>query len=187
MILFLTTADTDLLTLAAARRLLPDGFPTVRARNALGLQDAETLRRFIEEEVGGAKVVVARILGGLGYFREGFELLGRRCREQGITLLAFPGDRDLDPQLTALSTVPLLMLTTVSRYLMQGGVSNFAQGLRYLADALLSTTFGSAPPVAVPEYGLFQPATVQERPVEGERRLRVGILFYRSHWMSGNV
>jgi len=187
MILFLTTADTDLLTLAAARRLLPPGFPAVRACNALELRDTETLRRFVRTRMRGATVVVARILGGLGYFREGFELLEQCCREQGTALLAFPGDRDLDPQLTALSTVPVSVLTTVSRYLMQGGVTNFAQGLRYLADTLLGTAMGSAPPEPVPEYGVLHPATTQEPSTAEIVRPKVGILFYRSHWMSGNV
>ena len=187
MILFLTTADTDLLTLASARRQLPEGFPAVRAKNALELQEGDALRRFVEEEVGAAQVVVVRILGGLGYFREGFELIGRRCREQHIALLAFPGDRDLDPQLTALSTVPLSVLTAFSRYVMQGGVSNFTQGLRYLADVLLGTGFGSASPEAVPEYGLFPGSIAPGRLSVEKPRPRVGILFYRSHWMSGNV
>src|SRR5258708_33740802 len=107
MILFLTTADTDLLTLASARRQLPEGFPAVRAKHALELQDGDALRRFVEEEGGTAQVGVVRILGGLGYFREGFELIGGRCREPQIALLAFPGDRELDPQLTPMSTGPL--------------------------------------------------------------------------------
>jgi hypothetical protein len=37
MILFLSTADTDLLTLSHALGELPDGFPTVRAANPAAL------------------------------------------------------------------------------------------------------------------------------------------------------
>src|SRR3712207_7695863 len=43
-LLFLTTADTEILAAARATRLLPEGFPEVRCANPTGLEDRKSTR-----------------------------------------------------------------------------------------------------------------------------------------------
>ena len=48
--------------------------------------------------------MIVRCLGGLDYWRYGFERLVSAAREKGILFVALPGDDRPDPRLTALST-----------------------------------------------------------------------------------
>ncbi|WP_447974029.1 cobaltochelatase subunit CobN [Nitrospira sp. Kam-Ns4a] len=182
-ILILTTADTDILALDRAVRLLPEGFPKVRARNLAELQQGGGVGRTLDGLLGPARIVVARVLGGRAYFHDELDLLAQRCRGEGRMLLALPGDRELDPDLTRLSTVPLAVLARAAAYLAHGGVDNLAHCLRFLADALLGTRYGAAPPAAVPDCGRYaSPGPPVAAPVA-----RIGLLFYRAHWMAGNL
>jgi len=182
-ILFLTTADTDILTLANAVKSLPTGFPAVRASNFLRLRQGHDREAVLGEELGEAQVVVVRVLGGLAYFRDELEGLSRRCRQDGRIFLAMPGDQITDPDLVRLSTVPLAILVRASSYLLRGGLVNMAQCLRFLADEYLGTSYGAAPPEPVPERGLYE---FRGMPIVAPLG-RIGILFYRAHWMAGNV
>ena len=182
-ILFLTTADTDILTLTHAIKHLPSGFPPVRARNLLNLRSADTGETQFDAVISEAKVVVVRVLGGVAYFREELESLSQRCHRGGKVLLALPGDRELDPDLTRLSTVSLSVLTKLASYVSRGGVDNLTSGLCFLANECLGTQFDVQPPKAVPEHGRYQPGEM----FAGVSPGKIGILFYRAHWMSGNL
>ena len=98
-ILFLTTADTEILATARATELLPEGFPEVRCANPTTL---ENTRAFFEETLPGAGAVMVRLLGGRRAWPEGFEELRRRCGEIDVPLLAFGGEAEPDAELTAL-------------------------------------------------------------------------------------
>ncbi|MEX0658049.1 MAG: cobaltochelatase subunit CobN, partial [Egibacteraceae bacterium] len=170
MIVFLTTADTEVLAAARARELLPEGFGPVHAANPLGTA----------VNLAGARAVLVRLLGGRRAW-DGFDPLAARCRAEGIPLLAFSGEATADAELTAASTVPAGVLADAFEYLVQGGVANTAQLFRFVADTVLREGFGFDPPETLPDHG-----------VHGERELRadrptVGIVFYRTHWMSGNT
>src|SRR5215470_7877967 len=106
MILFLTHADTDLLTLSAVVPTLPSDFPRVRGTSLHELEAPEALERFLREELGQAKILLLRLLGGKRSFEAGFDRLAQRCREHGIIFLPIPGDRELDPELLAYANVP---------------------------------------------------------------------------------
>src|SRR5688500_15636631 len=62
MIFYLTTADTELLTLSHAVRGLPEGLSAVRAANPVGLS-AEALERLYGELERSADLVIVRLLG----------------------------------------------------------------------------------------------------------------------------
>ena len=102
-LLFLTTADTEILAVARATELLPEGFPEVRAANPTKLEDP---RAFFEEALPEARVVLIRLLGGRRAWPEGLAELRCQCEELGIPLLAFGGEAEPDAELTALSTAP---------------------------------------------------------------------------------
>ena len=54
-LLFLTTADTEILAAAKAAERLPDGFPSVRCANPVSLDDPAA---FFAEELPGARAVL---------------------------------------------------------------------------------------------------------------------------------
>src|SRR3712207_9498201 len=83
-LLFLTTADTEILATAKATELLPRDFPEVRCANPAALEDPAP---FLEATLPGARAVMVRLLGGRRAWPEGFDELRRRCGELGVPLL----------------------------------------------------------------------------------------------------
>src|SRR5262249_6567639 len=116
------------------------------------------------------------------------------ARAHAIALVCLPGDAQPDPDLAALCTAPLPVADTAWRYCTEGGVANAAQLLRYLSDTLLGTTFGHQPPQPLPELGIYHPGHPGVLDLEGWRQRRyrpdrptAGVVFYRSHWVTGNL
>src|ERR671916_931639 len=87
-LLFVTTADAEILAAAKATGLLPEGFPEVLCANPATLVDPGS---FFDDALPGARAVLVRLLGGRRAWPEGFEELRRRCEEGGVPLLAFGG------------------------------------------------------------------------------------------------
>jgi cobaltochelatase CobN len=194
LFLLLTTADTEIQALAAALGRLPADFCPVRARNANELHSAEVLERFIAEELPSARALVVRVLGGRAYFADGFERLSRECKARGIAFIALPGEQGLDPELTALCHAPLSVVTQVLEYFTQGGVLNLINLLKCLSDHVLLTGLGYDPPTPLPRDGLYHPDAPDGLSMDDwQARFpdsggpRVGILFYRAHWMAQNL
>jgi cobaltochelatase CobN len=191
-ILLLTHADTDLLALRAALAGLPQGFPPVRALSLGQVATEEHLAAALACPGAAPRVVVARLLGGVASV-PGFRGLAETARARGQHLIVVSGTGSPDPELTAASTVSPAVVHEATAYLQAGGPVNLAQLLRFLADHLLLTGFGHTPPAEQPPHGVYHPdlprgATLADwlsRRDPG--RPTVGLLFYRSHWMSGNL
>src|SRR5436305_11078581 len=132
-LLFLTTADTEILAAAKATELLPDDFPEVHCANPTQIKDP---RAFFEETLPQARVVMVRLLGGRRAWSEGLEELKCRCEEVGVPLLAFGGEAEPDAELTALSTAPSGVVAVALEYLRHGGVRNTGDLLRSVAGTL---------------------------------------------------
>ena len=83
-----------------------------------------------------ARLVVARVLGGRGYWPYGVERLAALARASASypELALLPGDDQPDAELAALSTVPAAALHRLWRYLAEGGAANAEQFLRYAAS-----------------------------------------------------
>ncbi|HKZ27533.1 MAG TPA: cobaltochelatase subunit CobN, partial [Rubrobacteraceae bacterium] len=189
-LLFLTTADTEILAAARATELLPEGFPEVRAANPTKLEDP---RAFFEVALPETQVVFIRLLGGRRAWPEGLAELRRRCEELGIPLLAFGGEAEPDAELTALSTAPSGAIAEAFEYLRHGGVRNTENLFRFVADTLLVEGYGFEAPLPLPELGVYHPGLPEGSPIEDlltlhdPERPTVGVIFYRTHWMSGNT
>jgi cobaltochelatase CobN len=176
VILFLTSADTEILAAHRARATLPGEFPAVRAANPTADPAAAALT--------GVRVVLVRLLGGRRAWPDGFDRLAADCRAAGVPLLAFGGEAEPDAELAAASTAPAGVVAGAFEYLRHGGVANMANLFRFVADTLLYTGFGFEPPAALPDAGLYRPELLdRHRP----GRPTVGVVFYRTHWMSGNT
>ena len=194
-ILFITTADTDILTADRALAALPAGFPRVDAVNPSSLPrdegqpDAELMAL-----ASNAGVVVLRLLGGKRSMPDTFDGLVRHCRGQGIPLIACPGHQEWDEDLVTACTVPAVEVDAVFSYLMQGGVQNFQNLFLFLSDTYFGTNHGHEAPAPLPWEGIYHPNTADGMDVDAfiaERfqpeRPSIGILFYRAHWMSSNL
>jgi cobaltochelatase CobN len=189
MIVLVTTADTEILALSRVARDLPPGFPPLKAINPVRLPPDLTP----ETLAIGASMVLVRLLGGRRAWEHGFNALALYCRRMGIPFLAWSGEQHVDAELTAASTAPAALVGEAFAYLQHGGVENLKQLLLFLSDTLLMTGYGFEPPVPLPEYGLYHPACAEQVSLEhymnqrwDVRRPSVGVLFYRTHWMSGN-
>ncbi|HEX3563776.1 MAG TPA: cobaltochelatase subunit CobN [Acidimicrobiales bacterium] len=175
MILVLTNADTEILSLRVVAEMLPPGFPPLRAANPAHLDRAPQL--------DGVAAVIVRLLGGRQSWEAQFDQLRSDCLGRGVPLLAFSGEAVPDAELAALSTVPSATVTEAFRYLTQGGVENLANMLRFVADTVLMEGFGFDAPVEIPAFGVLPTAGAQHRP----DRPTVAVFFYRAHVVSGNT
>ena len=206
-ILFITTADTDILTADRALAALPFGFPRVDAVNPSNrphpnpLPEGEGSDGEITALAANAGVVVLRLLGGKRAMPDTFDALVRHCRSEGIPLIACPGHQEWDEDLVTACTVPAVEVETVFSYLMQGGVQNFQNLFLFLSDTYFGTGHGHEAPAPLPWEGIYHPDVAVLRQAQDGRmdvesyiaqrfqagRPSIGILFYRAHWMSGNL
>src|SRR5215212_4777468 len=131
-LLFLTTADTEILAAARASERLPEGFPKLLCANPVVLEDPAA---FFARELPEAGVVLVRLLGGRRAWPEGLEELRSRCAQLTVPLLAFGGEAEPDAELAALSTVPSGTVLEAFEYLRHGGVRNTENLLRCVAAA----------------------------------------------------
>ena len=189
-LLFVTTADTEILAAARASEHMPEDFPKLSCANPAALDDPAA---FLERELPGARAVLVRLLGGRRAWPEGLEELRRQCARLRVPLLAFGGEAEPDAELVALSTVPSGTVLEAFEYLRHGGVRNTENLLRFVADTVLMEGYGFEPASALPEVGAYHPRLEEGSSVEellarlDPARPTVGVIFYRAHWMSGNT
>ena len=97
----LSAADTELACLAAARARLPEqDFPSLRLASLLHLGHNMSVDLYVENTLDRAGLVVARLLGGRGYWPYGVEQVSAVCRQRNIPVAFLPGDDQPDPELT---------------------------------------------------------------------------------------
>ncbi len=172
MIVFLTTAATEVLALRTAAEGLPEGFAAVRA----GSPYTASL------DLDGVRCVLVRLLGGRRAWEEGFDQLRAECVRREIPFIAFAGEALPDAELTRLSTVPASLITEAFAYLVQGGPENLANLMRFVADTVLLEGFGFEAPAAVPDVSIWRAPAVRDA-----AKPLVGIVFYRAHLVAGNT
>lgn len=198
MILYLTTTDTDLLSIQTSLAYLPDGFAPLRAANLTDWLDNEAAARaFLDEHLEQASLVIMRILGGKKAHPYAFERIEAHCYESGVPLLAWPGDHEHYAELDEATNVPLALSKQAMTYAVYGGIDNFTHMLRFVSDTWLGTRYSYEKPAAMPWSGIYSPERLQPLQRDEwsaryaaqleEGRPVVGVLFYRAHWMSRNV
>src|SRR6266478_3896263 len=85
-IVVLSAADSEIACLAAAQRGLaatPD-WPSLRLANLMRLGHNYSVDLYVNQVACHAKLIVARILGGRGYWPYGIDRLAALARERGI-------------------------------------------------------------------------------------------------------
>ena len=235
-IVFLSAADTDLQTLAASMSQLPVDFPALRAVNLLQLQQQLTIDTYAEDVLAFAQIIILRLLGGRSYWSYGLEVVRETVQQTGAALIVLPGDDRPDLDLVSHSTVSLTAVNQLWQYFSEGGIENFVNALKFVADVGLGQSYCPRLPKPVPRvgvygwrFGRFDPEKEQLDPfqldppqppfIRGENyelsknfepcqdqldppqpgvrggenhesqktKGKVGILFYRAHYLAGNT
>ncbi|MBF2064509.1 MAG: cobaltochelatase subunit CobN [Calothrix sp. C42_A2020_038] len=186
-VVFLTAADTDIHSIAAAYAKLPN-FPALRVANLLQLQAQISIDAYAEKVLEFASVIVLRLLGGRSYWTYGFEVVQELVQRNHIDLIVMPGDDALDPYLISHSTLGEAKVNKIWRYFNEGGIDNIVNALKYISDCCLSTAFNPPPVQVVPRIGIYHPChSTSSQPQQLGERFKVGILFYRAHYLVGNT
>ncbi|WP_207531676.1 cobaltochelatase subunit CobN [Desertivirga arenae] len=191
-IVFLTHADTDLLTLHRAIQVLPDDFPKTLGMNLQAVKTEAHMAQLLERELAAAQIIILRILGRPSSI-PGFNELVKRANERNQQLIVVSGTGELNPEYAAISTVSPAILQDTLLYLQASGHINLANLLHFLSDHLLLTGFGYDAPVELPDHGIYHPALPENASREDWEKIcdpdlpTAGITFYRAHFLSGNT
>ncbi len=199
-IILLTAADTDIQTLAASVSHLPTDFPCLRVVNLLQLQQPLSIDSYADIVLSQAKVIILRLLGGRSYWTYGLEVVKEIAEETGASLLILPGDDRPDLDLMSHSTVALTSVHQLWSYFTEGGKENWLNALKFVSDLCLGTSYGSSAPEVVPRMGIYTWQDTQEgenlsaiavtpsqAKIANYQNYKVGILFYRAHYLAGNT
>ncbi|MBE9168499.1 cobaltochelatase subunit CobN [Pleurocapsales cyanobacterium LEGE 06147] len=190
-IVFITAADTDIQTLAASTSSLPSNFPEIRVVNLLHLQQQISIDTYVETVLSKVQIVILRLLGGRSYWAYGLEVIRETAELTDAALFVIPGDDRPDPDLVSYSNVSLTAVARLWRYLIEGGIENYVNALQFVADVCLGTNYAPPQPQPVPRLGLY-PWSKQVKEWRNKKKytstiLKVGLLFYRSHYLAGNT
>ena len=182
----ITAADTDIQTLAAVVPKLPSQFPELRVANLLQLQQQISIDAYGEQVLESAQIIVLRLIGGSSYWAYGLEVVQEIVQRNGTTLIVMPGDDGFDPDLISKSTVSQEIVQKIWQYFQEGGIENFLNALQFITDTVLSTAFNPPAPQSVPRVGLYE-RSQEKKEEERKNQPKVGILFYRAHYLAGNT
>ncbi|MEM5491551.1 cobaltochelatase subunit CobN [Hoeflea sp. AS16] len=188
-ILFLSAADTELASIAAARQTT--GRLTWRLASLSDLKHPMSVDTFVAKMAPKAKLVIVRALGGASYFAYALESLHAASFANGFQIAALPGDDRPDPGLEPLSTLDPASRDQLWTYLIEGGAEN-ARGLIQYAEALIEGGELPAPAAPLLKAGLWHPhvsnpalADVSKDWIEGAPV--VAVCFYRALVQSGQT
>ena len=190
-IVVLSAADSELACLSRAYARLPEPKPSLRLANLLQLSHHLSVDAYVEAIVANAKLVVVRLLGGVRYWPYGIEQVSAECRKRGIALACLPGDDQPDPQLSDSSTLATAAAHRLWQFLVQGGLENAAEFLRYGAGLIGRETEWHEPRPLL-RAGLYWPGkamlSLEDLRAEWADGAPVaGIVFYRALVQAGQT
>ena len=153
----ISAADTELAALSEARAEMPSP-PGLRLANLMHLQHPMSVDLHLDNCATKSGLVIARVLGGAGYWKYGLEQFAIRLAEAGVPFAALPGDDKPDEELFLLSTIARSDWEALTAYLVEGGPENAANFLSYAAAMLAGT---DRPPAAKPllRAGVYWPGS----------------------------
>ena len=151
----ITAADTELAALSEARATMTKA-PGLRLASLMHLRHPMSVDLHLDACATKSKLVVARILGGRGYWTYGLEQYAARLHEAGVPFAALPGDDKPDPDLRDLSTVAPDDYDALWSCLVEGGPQNATTFLTH-ARAMIDGTGRPAPARPLLRAGLYWP------------------------------
>ena len=178
-IIFLSAADTDLHSVASIWTAQLGS--RLRVASAFPLRQPVAADHYIENVIKWAKLVVARLLGGKGYFAHFLQALSDLREEDSRPRFLIMSGSDLDePELAAISDFPETVRDRLFAMFRHGGPEN----IRHAGEAvelLLQNRFEEIPEAKpMPEFGLYS-ITPEHRPQ------RAWLCFYRAWFQTGDL
>ena len=190
-IVVLSAADTELASLAAARGMLGETFPSVRLANLMQLSHNASVDLYCETIIAEARLVIVRLLGGKSYWPYGVEQIVETCAGTGAALVLLPGDDQPDPELAAYSTVESDACRRLWNFLLHGGAVN-ARSFLACAASLIGRRFDWLEPAELPRAGicwpgLDTPGLSDLRKVWAKDKPVAAVVFYRALVQGDNI
>jgi len=133
-IVFLSSAASDLAILA--EQYEGQNLPTLRLANLMQLSHNMSVDLYVENTIIGAKLVIIRLLGGVGYWPYGIEQIRIACEKNHIKLAIVPGDATPDPELSNQSTLEPEVCHRIWQYCAQSGPDNIQNLLNYTSSLI---------------------------------------------------
>jgi cobaltochelatase CobN len=185
----LSAADSELALLAGVAGERTNGAPSLRLANLMRLAHPLSVDLYVEKTLAGAKLVVVRLMGGVGYWPYGLERLRELSRAGGPLLVVVPGEDCWDPGLESWSTVPVADGRRLWRCLVAGGRANGRAALAEMAR-LIGHPTDTPGPELVDAAGCYWPGEGSLPLDRAIQRLPRGlpvapIVFYRSILQAG--
>jgi cobaltochelatase CobN len=193
-IVVLSAADTEIACLAAAqtaRERADQSSPSVRLANYLRLGHNLSVDLYVDQVIGGAKLVIARLLGGRGYWTYGVDEIAAACAAADIPVAFLPGDDQPDAELAGLTTLDGPAAHRLWHYLIHGGVAN-AENFLAFAATLTGHNADWSEPAPLLRAGLYWPSVPTPTLADLQRHWRPGapvaaIVFYRALVQAANL
>ena len=190
-IVVLSAAATDISLLANVHAEFDDEFPTFRLANLLQLGHNMSVDVYVENILSHAKLIIVKLLGGVGYWTYGIEQIENLARVKGIKLAVIPGDDQPDSELDRISTLPTDACHRLWQYGVQGGPANTKEFLNYAAF-LVGQNREWLEPIPLIRAGLYWPAITSASPQQirdtWQRDAPItAIVFYRALLQAGNL
>ncbi|WP_334194629.1 cobaltochelatase subunit CobN [Pararhodobacter sp.] len=185
-LVLLSFSDSDLGAFAEgfhrARRMGNIAHPTLRLANLAALKHPLSVDTYVENTLAGARGVLIRLIGGVPYWSYGLQQLQALASRTGLALAVLPADGRPDPQLDAISTLPVSTLRRLQHLCDQGGAVAAQAALQQFALACGLY----APPVrgirTTPEVGGWTPEGVHcPAALSFGTRPRILLTFYRAY------
>lgn len=154
-LVFISAADTELAALSEARAEM-QAPPSLRLANLSHLRHPMSVDLHVENCAKHSGLVIARILGGSGYWKYGLEQYAAHLHAEKVPFVALPGDDKPDSELRELSTVSEEDYQSLWSYMTEGGPENSANFLAY-AKAMLTGADKPDPAKPLLRAGLYWP------------------------------
>jgi cobaltochelatase CobN len=180
----LSFSDSDLGAFAAGYARGKGSLPSVRLASLMALKHPLSVDTYVEKTLSEAKGILIRLIGGQGYWAYGLASLQDLCRRRGIALAVLPADGRDDPNLDALSTLPVSTLRRLSALCDAGGAVAAQAALAQLALAAglyAGPVFGEK---TVPDFGWYVDGVIAQ-PLRGPRP--IAVTFYRSYLTAADM
>ena len=156
-IVILSAADTELSLMADIVAARPREAPSVRLANIGRLSHPLSVDLYLERTVAGAKVVLVRAMGGVGYWSYGLDQLRALGRaDGGPKIVVMPGEDRWDTSLETYATVTVETCRRLWRYFVEGGRENVCNALAFV-DHMIGDNVEPPPPLPLPHAGLYWP------------------------------
>jgi cobaltochelatase CobN len=182
-IVFLSAADTELASIAMAIGRLPEGALSFRLLNLAQLAHPMSADFYADAVLAHAKLVVVRMMGGVGYWPHGLERLRSLARASGPMTAVVPGEERLDPALGEYSTVDDESCRLLWRMCLAGGPANADRAVALMLH-LVGVGERPSQPEALPRAGWYRPGagsvSLDELASQADGRPVTPIVFYRS-------